>query len=186
MSPLLALSGQSLRRNSLSAFGGDLNGSTQHFIFNGKDGVCGDQSKISSRLHCGRENGVVGALAAGESLKAIGRAFGKPSSSIYCQVAPHGGDSSCTTASLAVGIDGHRARGDIDWAHQRRPAQSTRAFPEKTESRDSPAGTNRIQGSCWNGGQHGWRNRIRKICVRASLERDRMALLFRRLRSNLE
>src|SRR5450432_4184660 len=27
----------------------------------------------------------------GESLKAIGRAFGKPSSSIYVQVAPHGG-----------------------------------------------------------------------------------------------
>jgi DNA-binding CsgD family transcriptional regulator len=27
----------------------------------------------------------------GESLKAIGRAFGKPSSSIYCLVAPHGG-----------------------------------------------------------------------------------------------
>src|ERR1017187_5081143 len=24
------------------------------------------------------------------------------------------GDSSCTTASLAVGIDGHRARGDIE------------------------------------------------------------------------
>src|ERR1035437_3588983 len=66
------------------------------------------------------------------------------------------------------------------------PIPVFRAFPEKTESRDSPAGTNRIQGSCWNGGQHGWRNRIRKICVRASLERDRMALLFRRLRSNLE
>jgi hypothetical protein len=27
----------------------------------------------------------------GESLKAIERAFGNPSSSIYCQVAPHGG-----------------------------------------------------------------------------------------------
>ncbi len=27
----------------------------------------------------------------GESLRAIGRAFGKPSSSIYFQVAPHGG-----------------------------------------------------------------------------------------------
>ena len=27
----------------------------------------------------------------GESLKAIGRAFGKPSSSIYCLVSPHGG-----------------------------------------------------------------------------------------------
>jgi len=52
---------------------------------------CDDGSEISSRLHCGRENGVVGSLAAGESLKAIGRAFGKPSSSIYCQVAPHGG-----------------------------------------------------------------------------------------------
>jgi hypothetical protein len=33
----------------------------------------------------------VGSLAGGESLKAIGRAFGKPSSSIYYQVAPHGG-----------------------------------------------------------------------------------------------
>ena len=49
----------------------------------------------------------------GESLKAIGRAFGKPSSSIYCQVAPHGGDSSCATASLVVGIDTVGARGDI-------------------------------------------------------------------------
>jgi DNA-binding CsgD family transcriptional regulator len=46
---------------------------------------------MSSRFYCGRENGVVGSLATGESLKAIGRAFGKPSSSIYFQVAPHGG-----------------------------------------------------------------------------------------------
>ena len=48
----------------------------------------------------------------GESLKAIGRAFGKPSSSIYFQVAPHG-DSSCATASLEVGIDALGTRGDI-------------------------------------------------------------------------
>ena len=61
-----------------------------------------------------------------------------------------------------------------------------RAFSEKTESRDSSAGTNRIQGSCWNGGQHGWRNRIRRICVRASLGRDRMALPSWKRRSNLE
>src|SRR5471030_3526357 len=27
----------------------------------------------------------------GESLKAIGRTFGKPSASIYCRLAPHGG-----------------------------------------------------------------------------------------------
>src|SRR5665647_763836 len=40
----------------------------------------------------------------GESLKAIGRSFGKPSSSIYNQVAPHGG--SFASAPLAVGIDG--------------------------------------------------------------------------------
>ena len=49
----------------------------------------------------------------GESLKAIGRAFGKPSSSIYCQVAPHGGDSSGSAGSLAVGIDAFGARGDL-------------------------------------------------------------------------
>src|SRR5665811_2381301 len=62
----------------------------------------------------------------------------------------------------------------------------TRAFTEKTESWDSPAGTNRIQGSYWNGGQHGWRNRIRRICVGALLVRGKMALPSRKLRSNLE
>jgi glycosyltransferase 2 family protein len=61
-----------------------------------------------------------------------------------------------------------------------------RAFTEKTESRGSPAGTNRIQGSCWSGGQHGWRNRIRRICVGALLVRGKMALPSRKLRSNLE
>jgi hypothetical protein len=44
---------------------GGLNRSTQHFILNGKDGVFGDVARISSRFHCGRENGVVGSLAAG-------------------------------------------------------------------------------------------------------------------------
>ncbi len=44
---------------------GGLNRSTQHFILKGKDGVCGDRPKISSRFHCGREDGVVGSLAAG-------------------------------------------------------------------------------------------------------------------------
>jgi hypothetical protein len=49
----------------LSAFDGGFNRSTQHFILKGKDGVSGDKPKISSRFHCGREDGVVGSLAAG-------------------------------------------------------------------------------------------------------------------------
>ena len=49
----------------------------------------------------------------GESLKAIGRAFSKPSPSIYFQLAPHGGSSSCGTAPLETGIDALGARGDL-------------------------------------------------------------------------
>src|SRR5271163_318072 len=45
-------------------YGGGLNWSMQHFILERKDGVCGDGSEISSRVHCGRENGVVGSLEA--------------------------------------------------------------------------------------------------------------------------
>ena len=75
----------------MSPSGGGLNRSTQHFILNGKDGVCGDKSKISSRFHCGRESELWDRWQRGELLKAIGRAFGKPSSSIYFQLAPHGG-----------------------------------------------------------------------------------------------
>jgi len=52
---------------------------------------CDDGSGLSSRVYGGREDGVMGSLAARESLKAIGRAFGKPSSSIYFQVSPLGG-----------------------------------------------------------------------------------------------
>jgi hypothetical protein len=48
---------------AMSAMPGGLNRSTQHFILNGKDGVYGDVSRISSRFHCGRESGVVGSLA---------------------------------------------------------------------------------------------------------------------------
>jgi hypothetical protein len=36
-------------------------------------------------------NSSIASAASGSSLKAIGRAFGKPSSSIYFLVAPHGG-----------------------------------------------------------------------------------------------
>jgi hypothetical protein len=50
--------------SGLSRKGGDLNWSTQHSILDAKDGVSGDQSRISSRFHCGRQDGVVGSVAA--------------------------------------------------------------------------------------------------------------------------
>ena len=42
---------------------GGLNGSTQHFILEGKDGVYSEGSAISSRFHSGREGGAVKSLA---------------------------------------------------------------------------------------------------------------------------
>jgi hypothetical protein len=50
---------------------GGLKRSTQHFILNGKDGVYGDETKISSRVHCGRESGVVGSLASRANLNSF-------------------------------------------------------------------------------------------------------------------
>jgi len=49
----------------------------------------------------------------GESLKAIGRAFGKPSSSIYFLVAPHGGIRPALRRRSRLGIDAVGARGDL-------------------------------------------------------------------------
>jgi hypothetical protein len=49
----------------------------------------------------------------GESLKAIGRAFGKRSSSIYFFGGSAWWDSSCPAASLPAGIDAHGTRGDF-------------------------------------------------------------------------
>ena len=50
----------------------------------------------------------------GESLKAIGRAFGKPSSSIYFQVSPHGGIRPAPRRRSQVGADALGTRGDIE------------------------------------------------------------------------
>jgi hypothetical protein len=52
---------------------------------------CDDGTEISSRVYGGREDGVMGSLAAGGVAQSDWAAFGKPSSSIYNQVAPHGG-----------------------------------------------------------------------------------------------
>jgi hypothetical protein len=112
----------------MSVFAGGLNRSTQHFILERKDGVYGDGPSISSRFHCGSENGVVGSLAAGEALKAIGRAFGKPSSSIYFQVAPRGG------FVLRHGV----ARG---WHCRSRSARRIRGMPSSAFLADQPCRT---------------------------------------------
>src|SRR3984893_7642506 len=74
----------------MSALRGGLNRSTQHFILREEMECIMDQ-----RYHRGFTAAEKAELwdrwQRGESLKAIGRAFGKPSSSIYFQVAPHGG-----------------------------------------------------------------------------------------------
>src|SRR6476659_616670 len=51
---------------------------------------CSDGSGISSRVYNGREDGVMGSLAA-RGVAHSDRAFGKPASSIYFQVSPYGG-----------------------------------------------------------------------------------------------
>ena len=70
---------------------GGLNRSTQHFICT-KSAVF---QEMDRRFHRGfitaEKTELWDRWKRGESLKAIGRAFGKPSSSIYFLVAPHGG-----------------------------------------------------------------------------------------------
>ena len=74
----------------MSAIGGGLNQSTQHSILKGK-GVYGDGARIFSRLYSYREDRALGSLAAGRVAQSDWRAFGKPASSIYFQLAPQGG-----------------------------------------------------------------------------------------------
>ena len=78
----------------------------------------------------------------GESLKAIGRAFGKPSSSIYFQVIATWRDSSCAAAPLTVGIDAVGTRGDIQ-GHRDAPigpiaGQVAGSFAVDGEPRNQP------------------------------------------------
>ena len=55
----------------------------------------------------------------GESLKAIGRAFGKPSSSIYNQVAPHGGIRPAPRRRSRLALTLLGTRGDLQRALRR-------------------------------------------------------------------
>ena len=69
---------------------GGLNRSMQHFIFEGKM-ECGMERRFHGGFAAAEKTELWDRWKRGESLKAIGRAFGKESSSIYFLVAPHGG-----------------------------------------------------------------------------------------------
>jgi hypothetical protein len=70
---------------------GGFKGSTQHFILEERDGVDAMERGYGRGFDAVAKAELWERWRRGESLKAIGRAFGKPSSSIYFQVAPHGG-----------------------------------------------------------------------------------------------
>ena len=73
-----------------SVFPGGLNRSPQHFILKGKE-ECGMEWRFHRGFTAAEKTELWDRWKRGESLKAIGRAFGKQSSSIYFLVAPHGG-----------------------------------------------------------------------------------------------
>src|SRR5262245_53871471 len=93
--------------------GGGLKRSTQRFILEGRDGVDAMERGYVRGFDAVAKAELWERWRRGESLKGTGRAFGKPSSSIYFQVAPHGGDSSCAEAAFPAGVDACGARGDF-------------------------------------------------------------------------
>lgn len=79
------------RADLCPVFPGGLNWLTQHFILNeGMEWMPMDRRYVRGFNAVEKEK-LWDRWQRGESLKAIGRAFDKPSSSIYFQVAPHGG-----------------------------------------------------------------------------------------------
>ena len=70
---------------------GDLNRSTQHFILSEKMECLVISARYRRGFTAAEKTELWDRWQRGESLRAIGRAFGKPSSSIHFQVAPHGG-----------------------------------------------------------------------------------------------
>jgi hypothetical protein len=76
--------------------------------------VFGDVARISSRFHCGREDRVVGSLAAGGIAQSDWASVWQAVIVYLLPVGPARRDSSGSPTSLAVGIDGLRARGDIE------------------------------------------------------------------------
>jgi hypothetical protein len=74
----------------------------QHFILEGKRWSVAMEQRFRGGFTAAEKTELWDRWKRGESLKAIGRAFGKPSSSIYFLV-----------ASLQAGIDARGTRGDL-------------------------------------------------------------------------
>jgi len=75
----------------MSANSGGLNGSTQHFILNAKMECVQMKQRYCRGFSTAEKTELWDRWQRGESLRSIGRVFGKPSSSIYFQLAPYGG-----------------------------------------------------------------------------------------------
>src|SRR5882724_9841188 len=75
----------------MSALGGALNRWTQHFILEEKMEWIAMKQGPRRGFGAAEKTELWDRWQRGETLKAIGRTFGKPSSSIYFQLAPHGG-----------------------------------------------------------------------------------------------
>src|SRR5271169_6669219 len=98
----------------MSGLGGGLDRSTQHFILEGKDGVYDDGSEIWSRVYGGREDGVMGSLAAGRVAQSDWAGVWQ---AVIFHLLPGGTawrHSSGCSASLAVSADTLGTRGDIE------------------------------------------------------------------------
>src|SRR5262245_15828904 len=74
---------------------------------------CGDGSEISSRVHCGREDGVMGSLEARRAAEGNWTSFWRPSSSTYFLVAPHGGIRPAERRRSRLALTLAETRGDF-------------------------------------------------------------------------
>ena len=79
----------------------------------GKDGVCSDEAKILSRVQYGREDGVVGSLAAWGVVESDWAGFWQAVIFNLFPVGPVRRHSSRASAPISAGAEPFGARGDI-------------------------------------------------------------------------
>src|SRR5437870_11756065 len=104
----------------MSAFGGGLNGSTQHSILKGKDGVFGNASRLFSRLYGIRENRALGSLAAGRVAESDWASVWEAIIVNLFSAGPPRRNPPPATARRKPGIDPARPRGKSQ-SHSARP-----------------------------------------------------------------